>query len=154
MNCIKRDEDCREEKLGCEGCIYDTKEIEIGNYVRTKFYGIRRVKEITLEPELDIGVAIIPEVTVYWIDEYEYFTEEDIVNHDKNLIDLIEVGDSIEFLEFNNTPYTEKDKMYEMRIISISELNEIKQEIEENKIKLISILTHEQYEQNCYRLED
>ena len=69
-------------------------EIEVGDYVRTE-WGIRKVKKITIEPEVDIGIAIMPEVTALWTSKSEYFEAKDIYKHSKNIIDLIEVGDYV-----------------------------------------------------------
>lgn len=68
-----------------------------------------------------------------------------IVKHSKNIIDLIEAGDVVEVLDIDW-----------IRIFNIDNediLNDFKEEIEEKNWKLLSILTKEMYEQNCYRVE-
>ena len=66
---------------------------------------------------------------------------ENITRHSFNLIDLIEVGDYV------NGKYVEKINQYKdgKSIIALIGI------IDEKDIK--SILTHEQYEQNCYTVE-
>lgn len=85
-----------------------------------------------------------------------------IIKYSKNIIDLIETGD---ILEINNEKYEViYDKSYEKLGILISNRHQLavrhcsieyifsKNGIEE--FKNVSILTHEQYNQNCYRLEE
>lgn len=95
-------------------------EIEVGEYVRTKkgiidkvvinYYGICNSKNCNCK-----HVSC----------QKDYYDEEDIVKHSKNIIDLIEVGDYVNkekvldifnpmFLEFGKLPYiVTKDKNYE-----------------------------------------
>ena len=78
---------------------------------------------------------------------YNDLYSEDIVKHSKDIIDLIEVGDFV-----NGALVTEKDStllLTEIKgidhsgyIIPISQYGE----------GIKTILTHEQYENNCYRI--
>lgn len=71
--------------------------------------------------------------------------DNEIVNHSFNIIDLIEEGDIV---NGQRVLYIEKEGLviemadYIFPYISIKE------------IKIEEILTHEQYERNCYRLEN
>lgn len=86
----------------------------------------------------------------YYISEYiecekGIVDKENIVKHSFNIIDLIEEGDIV---NGQRVLYIEKEGLviemadYIFPYISIKE------------IKIEEILTHEQYERNCYRLED
>jgi len=65
--------------------------------------------------------------------------EKDIVKHSKNIVDLIEVGDFVNGFIVNDT-----DK----EMVSCCEY-----EIEFFNEDIKSILTREQYNQNCYEVE-
>lgn len=86
----------------------------------------------------------------YYISEYiecekGIVDKENIVKHSFNIIDLIEEGDIV---NGQRVLYIEKEGLviemadYIFPYISIKE------------IKIEEILTHEQYERNCYRLEN
>lgn len=86
----------------------------------------------------------------YYISEYiecekGIVDKENIVNHSFNITDLIEEGDIV---NGQRVLYIEKEGLviemadYIFPYISIKE------------IKIEEILTHEQYERNCYRLEN
>lgn len=123
-------------------------EIQIGEYVRTN-YGIKRIDTIfENRPVNRYGYEIGSD----WDGkEYSIIKTTDIVKHSKNIIDLIEVGDIV-----NN--YIVLDTMEDL------ETGEIHLEMPssypksgscslyENEIK--TILTHEQYENNCYKIGD
>ena len=68
---------------------------------------------------------------------------ENITRHSFNLIDLIEVGDYVNGKEV----YSEDGKL----AIELAEHMPPYELLEDMEIK--SILTHEQYEQNCYTVE-
>ena len=67
-----------------------------------------------------------------------------IIKHSKNIIDLIEVGDFVNEMRV----YNEGGKL----AIELAEHIPSYKLIENIKIK--TILTHEQYEANCYKLEE
>lgn len=104
--------------------------IEVGEFVRTD-EGIIFIYDSDFANDLEMQDA-------------SFYNNGEILNHSKNIIDLIEVGDILE---------AEVDEMYfkaELDKQDVStKLNNLG-----NKIKIISILTKEQYNQNCYRLED
>lgn len=106
-------------------------EIEVGEYVRYNG-GIHKIEQIGN--------------TIFWVENgLAIEIEQNSFNqykHSKNIIDLIEVGD-----------YVNGDRVYKITSACIY----LKGKAPENKHtpKVIeTILTHEQYENNCYRLED
>ena len=72
----------------------------------------------------------------------------------ENIIDLIEVGDIIEYIEqTEGKDGTILGEVYAQKIVNIEELDAVKEDIKNNGIKLLSILTKEQYMQNCYKID-
>lgn len=67
-----------------------------------------------------------------------------IKKHSKNIINLIEVGDIVHTRDVLN-----EDIVY---IWSEEYLKALKEDLD-NGIELVEILTHEQYEENCYTVE-
>lgn len=126
--------------------------IEVGVYVRTKNGYIDEVI-ITYK-----GKCNNPNCNEKHIScKNCYYHEEDIKKHNKNIIDLIEVGDIVEYIELTNKYKenygTEKGRIYAQRICIKKELEEVINGIKNKEIAIKSILTHEQYEQNCFRVE-
>lgn len=133
-------------------------EIKVGEYVRTND-GIFKVTKIDglyiyLDDEyFDKQYQIMRNVTF----------KERILNHSFNIIDLIQIEDIVEVVtekDFEGE-YTEKFEVAAVRITDCkgNKLNEIgicgDDGIEYVSLKDIrTILTHEQYERNCYRLEN
>lgn len=75
--------------------------------------------------------------------------ERDVVKHSKNIIDLIKPGDILQIEEDGDIAFIglEKDT-------TTLTYQEIIDEIKNKKVKLLSILTKEQYKKNCYRVEE
>lgn len=121
-------------------------EIEVGEYIRLKNgYIVGKVIEIVPESGDETGFC----------DEYVK-TEKlntvfynEIANHSKNTIDLIEEGDILEIKEGNDICYLGLEK--NTTTVNYADIIE---DIKAKKCKLLSILTKEQYSQNCYRLEE
>lgn len=125
-------------------------EIRVGEYVRTEC-GIAKIKEISTrneEYELDKDIMYIHQ------ENYLHTcTKSQILKHSFNIKELIEPRDILEYkikdFNFNSrgTVYKKYDpkkgKYY--KIVNGHRLEEI---------QIIGILAHEQYERNCYRLED
>lgn len=78
-------------------------------------------------------------------EEYCFNYEEHIIKHSKQLIDLIEIGDILEFREYFK-------KSEKIGISDMDMLSDIKQAIRDKKIEVLSILTKEQYMANCYKV--
>ena len=116
-------------------------EIKVGEYIRSKDGLIGKVEQI--------GNSL------FWIEDGTAFSLQDkSIKHSKNILDLIEVGDIVEW------------KFKDSSVICI---NEVIQRPETGKtlgvyaeeddclipleyIDILKILTHEQFEENCYRL--
>lgn len=119
------------------------KNIEIGEYVRTKNGYILRN---TIKEHKHIIDEIINQNEKY---KYEF---DNIIKHSKNLIDLIEIGDLIKFK--NKSSNSLENKEIIIHIFDNSTLEELKKVIINKEIKIISILAKEQFEDNCYRVEE
>lgn len=124
----------------------DEKEIEVGEYVRTKIGVIGKViKALRNRVFLDcLGYAV---------------QKKDIVKHSKQLIDLIEVGDIVNGMKVLDIKKIVKDiepfkTIYSKEKISIcvfiSEAGAYYIDIRDTDIK--TILTKEQYLANCYKV--
>lgn len=120
-------------------------EIEIGEYVRTKTGYVGKVMTrkggYGLWYELDINKEIQDNIQIGWVHE------DKIANHSKDIIDLVEVEDYVK---------TEDEfGIIEIYYIDDNEMIQaIKEDLALNNFKLKTILTKEQYERDCYRLEE
>ena len=126
-------------------------EIEVGEYVRlARNQGINKIidKEddrYILESEIADSYG-----NITWF-LYECELEEEIVNHSKQPIDLIEVKDVIKY-RINNISTTLETKGYVEGIVDISD-EEMLQRIKSDKnYEILEILTKEQYMANCYKV--
>lgn len=119
--------------------------LEVGHFIRT-IKGIGRIEEIT-EDKTEIYFNCDTGLTISFIKKD--FTQEEMAQyykHSDNIIDLIEVGDYVNGLLVTRIYFDEEaNKKYLNLYGSVSEW-------EEEEIK--SILTKEQYENNCYKVED
>lgn len=116
------------------------KDIEVGEYVRTKTGEIHKIKTVeTRYIEFEDGFGVPVELKEY------------IKKHTKNIIDLIEVTDIIKY-RINNISTTLETKGYIEGIVDISD-KEMLQRIKNDKnYEILEILTHEQFEQNSYKV--
>lgn len=116
------------------------KDIEVGEYVRTKEGEIHKVIKI-IEDDGDWDYYCCGNNVGYFA--------MDIANHSKHLIDLIEVGDfvngyrviSVDYDVTNDTTECielDLNSNYQYNFISIRQIK--------------TILTHEQFEANCYKV--
>lgn len=117
--------------------------INVGEYIRTKDGRIGKIEAIFKRDEYsDVFHTDIN------CDDYEckhYVYDFDIKSHSKNIIDLIEVGDIVTVEEID-TEWERTVEVDEEEYIKYLKMHVGKEE------KLISILTHEMYEQNCYKV--
>lgn len=119
--------------------------IEVGEYVRTKDGIIAKVTDVLKEYCIDCDNDVFdlyngPMMEIPW----EYI-EEYIVKHSFNIIDLIEVGDLV-FIEINGRSdwiYVYNEEMIETIIEHVK-----------TGMKIKLILTHEQYERDCFVVEE
>ena len=128
-------------------------EIEVGEYIRTNQGIIGKIKRIELDKtDKSLKWYVFdkkrPDMNI--IDEI-YINKPYIVNHSKKLIDLIEVTDIIKY-RINNISTTLETKGYIEGIVDISD-KEMLQRIKNDKnYEILEILTHEQFEQNSYKV--
>lgn len=115
--------------------------IKTGEYIRTKSGYIGNVVNINefRPPEAEICVDMN-------FSDYVFVGEEDIKTHSKNIIDLIEMGDYV-----NGTKVTNIDNYDNIYTIEWEYGNVYTTEIINDKF-IKTILTHELYEQNCYKV--
>jgi Mg/Co/Ni transporter MgtE len=116
------------------------KEIEVGEYVRTENGIIDKVDSLC-------GMI---ENTVYLKQQSLWFNMDYIVNHSKQLMELIEVKDLVCFK--NKLQNSLENEEMIIHIFDNDTLEEVKQAIEKGEIELLEILTHEQFEANCYKV--
>ena len=114
--------------------------IEVGEYIRTKQGDIDKV---ILEYA---GKCANPNCSAKHIScKSNYYDEEDIVNHSKNIIDLIEVNDIVTYWID-----TQSYNGWVQDFVDKELLKDMKKNFIEEDIK--SIVTHEQIEKLEYRL--
>ena len=122
-------------------------EIKVGEFVRTKDGIIAKVTDVLREYSIDCDDDVFdiengPMMEIPW----EYI-EEYIVNHSFNIIKLLGKGDYVNGIKVKGWFEGVYDKGIELENgYKISFVNQYG--------KIETILTKEQYERNCYRLED
>ena len=123
-------------------------EIEVGEYVRTNNGLLGKVNKIELKGSgIRYAGELIADTIIQFNDGKVYerrVKDKDIANHSFNIIDLIEVGDIVHTRDVLN-----EDIVY---IWSEEYLKALKEDLN-NGIKLVDILTKEQYQANCYTVE-
>ena len=105
--------------------------IEVGEYIRTE-------KGIISKINSGVDIDIL---------EFENAIIGNIKAHSKNIIDLIEVGDIIEYIDDDGEYIKDFIIKKHTPVSLISFIEYLKA-----YCKVIAILTHEQYEQNCYKV--
>lgn len=115
--------------------------IEVGEYMRTKEWEIHKVIKI-IEDDGDWDY--------YCCENNSGYFAMDIVNHSKQPIDLIEVKDLVCFK--NKLQNSLENEEMIIHIFDNDTLEEVKQAIKKGEIELLEILTHEQFEANCYKV--
>ena len=125
--------------------------IEIGEYVKTK-RGIAKVLEVKTVKTKMYGKHDV----VYLIDKCPrmYITETEFIKHSKNIIDLLEVGDIVE-IELSEEFVEKENKKVLTQIGGVYTKETLQKDIDNGIItKILTILTKEQYMQNCYKCQD
>ena len=124
--------------------------IEVNEYVRTKNKGIRKIDRIDNNKTVNKYLYFTGKED-FEGKEYGTIKTTDIVNHSKQLIDLIEVKDVIKY-RIDNISTTLETKGYVEGIVDISD-EEMLQRIKSDKnYHILEILTKEQMEANCYKV--
>jgi hypothetical protein len=127
--------------------------IEVGEYVRTEegYIGIliEHIPNALNYLKIDVGKEIRRDNGMS--DNYIYTRYGFQLKHSKQLIDLIEVGDIIKY-RIDNISTTLETKGYIKGIVDIAD-EEMLQRIKSDKnYNILEILTHEQFEANCYKV--
>ena len=113
-------------------------DIEVGDYVRSKNGSIGKVTKIEDDKYLYENKELITFIG-------------NVVKHSKNIIDLIEVGDFVNGREVKHIAMFEGFPNYP-KLIFVDEKRLIPDDTCEND-EIKTILTKEQYSQNCYTVE-
>ena len=116
--------------------------IEAGEYVRTK-RGIAKVLEVkTVQPKM-YGKHDV----VYLIDKCPrmYISDAGFIKHSKNIIDLIEASDYVNGILIEDIEEIDNKKVFYSNGEMIAWTNRDK--------GIKTILTKEQYIQNCYKID-
>ena len=131
------------------------KEIEVGEYVRTKDGLIEKIKTINkfgiVTKHDNKNEDTISGGTNYYTENGLEINTEDIAKHSKNIIDLIEVGDIIEWEYKELGYYGINEVINRFGTIGVYGI-EYDNVISLKYITIKRILTHEQYENNSYRI--
>ena len=115
------------------------KDIEVNDYVRTNSGLIFKVNEITYDEEYKDYLYKESFLLVDW--------KENIVKHSKQLIDLIENKDILKVRIDKTIMFFGIDES-----TSDTKYKEIIKSIENGECELLEILTHQQFEANCYKV--
>lgn len=122
-------------------------DIKVGEYVRTNrgyFYKIKKIRKSDISEEVYIVRA--------HGDNYNFYLRKDnILKHSKNIIDLIEVGDIVEY---------QVNSLSELKVGRVKSYRDARSNKEYlgvdgfdiTKIYIKSILTNKQFEENCYKV--
>ncbi len=121
--------------------------MEENEYVRTDLGEIAIVTSVAKETLQDImgnleRIGINEEIGFC---NTEPYVRGNIIKHSKNIIDLIKLGDIVFTDDFNGYGF--------IHIYSTEMLEALKEDVK-MEVKIKSILTKEQYEANCYKLEE
>lgn len=122
--------------------------IEVGEYVRTKKGRIDKVERFS------VGLSIWCCENGMHIDECNCVGThlEDIVNHSKQPIDLIEDKDIVE-IELSEEFVEKKDKKKLIQIGDIYTKETLQKDIDNGIItRILTILSYNQYMANCYKV--
>ncbi len=83
--------------------------------------------------------------------KYGFTLEEEIVNHSKQPIDLVEFRDILKIKI--SEEWVEKQDIIKFVVVGQTyTITEIKECLENGLFKIIQILTKEQYQANCYKV--
>lgn len=125
-------------------------EIKVGEYIRTKDGVIAKVTYVDVmmidcdRDVFDLNNLAMMEIPTEYIEEY-------IVKHRKQLIDLVEFGDILK-IKISEEWVEKQDTIKFIVVGQTYTITEIKRCLENGLFKIIQILTHEQFEANCYKV--
>ena len=130
--------------------------LEVGKWCRTKKGTIFKIIGGNVDMwEIDIDYSYLSKCENEDYNSYAYnknnsLFEYLVVKTSYNIIDILEVGDIISFYE----DIDNYKKQYVIGIPDLITLDNIKDKITNDNIRLVSILTKEQMEQMAYKLEE
>ena len=119
-------------------------ELRENMYVRTKDGYISQYKYY----DYDIGEGLIGKLLCIPLSNGTFANIENIKKFSYNIIDILEVGDIISFYE----DIDNYKKQYIIGIPDLITLDNIKDKITNDNIRLVSILTKEEMEQMAYKV--
>ena len=119
-------------------------DIKVGEYGRTNKGNIFIYANVVDEKgnKLDYIMKLVDGRPI----KYYLSKDEQIVKHSFNLVDLIEVEDIVVMLD---TKFNTKDYIF---IDDKEMLKAVKEDLKD-RCKLLEVLTHEQFEANCYKIK-
>lgn len=146
MKCTDKEwQHCRVEKMGCPGCYYD--EIELGEWIRNKDGYIDKVKKIIDKDEKMVDTYYCCESTM------ASSHRKQIVKHSKEKINLIKEGDYVNghlIVKIRVDPFNNKKQLFTEHWEYNWQGDGTLLVFYDEDIK--TILTKEQYEENCYKV--
>lgn len=131
-------------------------EIKVGEYVRTKNGLIGKVNKIEIAGSgVRFGGEFLTDTIIQFNDGKVYerrCKRNQIIKYSKNLIDLIEVGDLLE-IELSEEFVEKEDKNVFTRLGDVYTKETLQGDVDNGiVINIKTILTHEQYEENCHKI--
>lgn len=120
-------------------------EIKVGEYIRTLNGTVAKIEE----PEFEVKYKLtnMQPRYLHCLGDKKY-QFEDIVKHSFSIIDLIEEGDIVneDLIVYRGKVASGKEKL----LVGNYVINGMSLEV----VNIKTILTHEQYERECYKLEE
>lgn len=128
------------------------KEIEVGEYVRlARNQGINKIIDI-YDKKYELETDIANEWGEFTCILEEYQLKDEIINHSKHLIDLIEDKDIVE-IELSEEFVEKKDKKKLIQIGDVYTKETLQKDIDNGIItRILTILPYNQYMANCYKV--
>ena len=123
-------------------------EIEVGEYVRTKNGYIIKVDKKTVIFDMGYAEQYVDMETT----RYGFPCEEEIANHNKQPIELIEDKDIVK-IELSEEFVEKKDKKKLIQIGDVYTKETLQRDIDNGIItRILTILSYNQYMANCYKV--
>lgn len=128
------------------------KEIKVNEYVRlARNQGINKIIDI-YDKKYELETDIANEWGEFTCILEEYQLKDEIINHSKKLIDLIEDKDIVE-IELSGEFVEKKDKKKLIQIGDIYTKETLQKDIDNGIItRILTILSYNQYIANCYKV--
>lgn len=124
--------------------------IEVNEYVRTNNKGIKRIDGIDNNKTVNKYLYFTGKED-FEGKEYGIIKTTEIIKHSKQPIDLIEVKDVIKY-RIDNISTTLETRGYVEGIVDISDEKMLQRIKSDKNYHILEILTHEQFEANCYKV--